>query len=712
MAGSPTEYQSLPVSNGTSVYHDLAPGHSLTCYWYNAPIDGGWIELTKYACPEGYDPSTSSSMSFADSCQQRLEGVNFSLQPRTDGDGASRSATTDSMGAASFDDVPYGIYYDLIESYPSGYNAAVVYCSRYVPHYGAMTVYEPYAVSDGAIALSLSEGEYLRCRWYNLATHWGADVMVTKYACPDEAWEMSGADLADACATPMSDVRFYLNSGEMRSAGTTSSMGDVGWENVAAGLVRIEEVAPEGYGNRFRVYCRVGTDNQEGMWQSVAIQDGVGVEYGVSDGQTLQCRWYNFPIVDTGSYVAVAKYLCEPNADLVSVSRLSLKSRCVPLSGVKFSLASSGEPAWSRITGQSGVASWEAVPAGEFGLAERTTSGNRTPVVYCSINGGPYERVIVSGGSIRYHVAERDELRCDWFNVPTSHVSGPVATSGSSNAGSSSSSGSVGQVPLGGTQGSPGNQSPFGTGQQTEGIQGSGPASLTIVSYLCPSRFDLYSPESDPRAECDQGNDPMSFTLAPWGEDATSDPVTIEGEDPTPYEVTFPDVAPGDYVVSLVLPDEPEIAWAFVLSCESSLGRAESTRFYPLALTGDNLSLRLALYAGEELTCSWYNVPVGGNLVMVTVYECPGSVANPSRCILASNPLVIQFIPASADLETVSVETGEDGAATVELAPGVYTVEDDALTTCLVDSSSMDNEGNLVVEGESTIDVVVYTCSG
>jgi hypothetical protein len=165
-------------------------------------------------------------------------------------------------------------------------------------------------------------------------------------------------------------------------------------------------------------------------------------------------------------------------------------------------------------------------------------------------------------------------------------------------------------------------------------------------------------------------------------------------------------------VVSLVLPDEPAIAWAFVLSCESSLGRAESTRFYPLALTGDNLSLRLALYAGEELTCSWYNVPVGGNLVMVTAYECPGSVANPSRCVLASNPLVIQFIPASADLETVSVETGEDGAATVELAPGVYTVEDDALTTCLVDSSSMDNEGNLVVEGESTIDVVVYTCSG
>ncbi|MEZ4497109.1 MAG: hypothetical protein R2845_10100, partial [Thermomicrobiales bacterium] len=452
----------------------------------------------------------------------------------------------------------------------------------------------------------------------------------------------------------------------------------------------------------------------DGIWQSVAIQDGVGIEYGLSEGQTLDCRWYNFPIVETGAYVLVTKYLCDPNADLISASRIGLKSRCVPLSGVQFSLATSGEPSWSRLTGPSGQASWDAVPSGEFGLAERTTTGYRTPIVYCSLNGGLYERVIVSGGSIQQVVADSDEIHCDWYNVPYAQVAGPTGTA------SGTGPSTTGQVPLGGNQGTPGTQTgtssggPFSTGgsQTPTGNQGTGPATLTIASYLCPSGFDLYATDSEPRAECDEGEEPISFTLTPWGEDATGDPVTRSTGTPQLNVVTFTDVDAGDYMVSLEPPDDPIIAWAFVLTCESSLGQADSSRFYPLALTGDNLGLRLTLYAGETLRCSWYNVPETSNLVDVSVYECPGRIANPSRCVPGDSSHVIYFMPIDTQLETVRVETDSEGTATAELAPGAYTVEDEELTACLVDSSSMDDDGNLIVEGEDAIEVVVYTCSG
>ena len=88
----------------------------------------------------------------------------------------------------------YGASYDVAETYPDGYDASVVYCVRYTPHWGGEGPWERYAVYNGAISVQLGEGEYLRCRWYNLESEYGVTIRVTKYSCHNDAWEFSRED--------------------------------------------------------------------------------------------------------------------------------------------------------------------------------------------------------------------------------------------------------------------------------------------------------------------------------------------------------------------------------------------------------------------------------------------------------------------------------------------------------------------------------------
>jgi hypothetical protein len=395
-------------------------------------------------------------------------------------------------------------------------------------------------------------------------------------------------------------------------------------------------------------------------------------------------------VEDDGATVILTKYLCPAGADAHSSARLSLKSRCTKLGGVEFALAVSGEQSRTRLTSQLGMATWDGVPSGEFGLAERSTSGYGSPVVYCAVNDEPYGRVLSAGNGIRYETSDSETVRCDWFNIP-------LPTTGDGTPGAET----------GGTDTGTG-------GQQTEeppADQGTGPATLTITKYHCPPGYDLYTEASDPENDCDEPALGASFTLESWPADSETDPQTETLDESTPAAVSFDDVEAGEYLVTEIPAEDVQIAWAFVLSCESSLGTSESSRFYPLALTGDNLSLRLTLYAGEELNCSWYNVPLGENTITVTLYECPGRVANPARCDVATEPATVYFYPVDAAAEEVALETSADGTGTTQLATGVYEVDTDSGQVCLIDSETVDDDGNIVVAEGDELVADIYVCS-
>ena len=95
----------------------------------------------------------------------------------------------------------------------------------------------------------------------------------------------------------------------------------------------------------------------------------------------------------------------------------------------------------------------------------------------------------------------------------------------------------------------------------------------------------------------------------------------------------------------------------------------------------------------------------------LTVFEFPGIVANPARCVIAGAGVSIFFDSIDNIGQTVETSTNEDGMAEAALAAGIYEVDNDNGTVCLVDSPVVDDEGNIAIEEGVEAEANIYTCA-
>ncbi len=124
---------------------------------------------------------------------------------------------------------------------------------------------------------------------------------------------------------------------------------------------------------------------------------------------------------------------------------------------------------------------------------------------------------------------------------------------------------------------------------------------------------------------------------------------------------------------------------------------------------------------GDELSCVWLNLPTSpadeveeepgtddGVFVSVAVLECPG-IPNPASCDPSGEGFQVTLTDLSdQDLE-FDLETAEDGIASGEVSPGEYEISAD-LTPCFVDSTAITENGTLLVQPESPVEMTLFVC--
>lgn len=707
-SGPEGTYDEIPVTSDNEIWYDLPYGYSLNCYWFNAPDDYGTIKIHKYSCPDTYDTSYAGYNDLKTNCTTKHANVEFGY---AENGGGPSLQITDANGDLTWDQVPYNTPISINESAPSGYQTARVYCSVVTP-YSGFPGYNEYGLYNWTLTVTLGTGEFIDCYWYNIPTKYGATVIITKYACTADDWEKSRDDLYAACSDVIPSVKFYLDSVTGRSTAHTGGDGIVAWDEVPAGDVWIEETPPSGYG-RSRVFCTVTSGGTAGSLSEASVQGGVAIQYGLDAGDVLECSWYNFPYDYDGGTVTVYKYYCDTNTP-ASSSRSSLKYACDTWQGVKFSLSPKGQQSESRTTGHDGTATWQTVPEGNASLRETTTSGYKTPIVFCSVDGGSWTRNTLQSGKATLPVTSGGTIICEWFNIPNSTTpSGP--STGQPSTGSGGTTPNTGTTP--GT--TPRRPTPRTQDDDIGGDQpnASGPATLTVVVFRCENGYDLYEFGIDPEKDCEAATEELSFSLTEIVEQQEGDPaprpVEETSREPRINQVTFSGIDSGDYLLTSLADEALKVGHAFIYSCEQPDGDAETSRFTPFVWADGDLTVRISLDAGEDLTCNWYEVPSSAGEVQFTVFTCPGRTANLSRCTPAADPITIEIAKSDTIGDFTEATTGEGGIATVALAAGSYGIDTIERPVCLIDSAAIDDSGDLVVEDdqEEGIEVKIYTCA-
>ena len=171
------DYSEAQLSSG-KLPVSVTAGKYVDCVWYNLPkiqptisatIDPNapaTLTLTKFTCPEDYDPLKQGANP-TDDCDGPTDGVTFSVVGKQN---ASVSGKTgdDGDGQVTFDGLKPGSYL-LKEDYPDlTENAFIWSCQsdRRVFNYP----FAPFAWigATGTIKISLIAGETLECDWYNV----------------------------------------------------------------------------------------------------------------------------------------------------------------------------------------------------------------------------------------------------------------------------------------------------------------------------------------------------------------------------------------------------------------------------------------------------------------------------------------------------------------------------------------------------------------
>ncbi|MGI8475633.1 MAG: hypothetical protein ACR2OO_04595, partial [Thermomicrobiales bacterium] len=241
--------------------------------------------------------------------------------------------------------------------------------------------------------------------------------------------------------------------------------------------------------------------------------------------------------------------------------------------------------------------------------------------------------------------------------------------------------------------------------------QPKGPASLTIVKYTCKTGYDVLAAKADPERDCPKTTGGVAFTLV-GGNSQLKKSTGGDGA------VLYKNVPAGSYLIKETFP--ADVTSAFISSCVSDARQFDAYPFLPFAVVGANGTVGIRLVAGENLTCSWYDVlakkarsatpGAGGATVALTLLDCPGASANPAQCVPATTAAGFSLEPTDGAGTAATLTTDASGRGTVSVDPGVYALTEGDATWCFADSAAFDAKGNLTVAEGATVNVKIYNC--
>ncbi|MEZ4505230.1 MAG: hypothetical protein R2848_05000 [Thermomicrobiales bacterium] len=746
----PTSWDEYDYFNGYNV--SIEEGEYLYCYIFDVPYDYGTVYIYKYYCEPGFDWYDGSYDYLYSECTSWQPDVYFEIQSG----GYSSGKTTDSSGAASWEDVPAGSL-TIYEQPPDGYQVGKIFCGVVAQNAGTLpSSWDEYDYTDGW-HVDLPEGQYLHCFVFDVPTEYGW-VTIWKYTCPQD-FDYGSSDLSyyeSSCTERPEGVEFdlYNQPYGYEESQSTDASGEASWSDVPSGGDLYFWEVPNGY-TPIAVYCGFSSDGSEpSTWDEYFLDsDGALSGIWVEPNQYLYCKWFNKPY--DYPQVWIYKYNCDQTAHW-NWSYHQLLAQCTtPGPGVEYGWGPQGESPSSSTMDDQGKWLYEDLQPGVWYWTETYPSGYSGAVVYCQWVGpygsGDYQKADLDGSTLWLEVDWGQVITCYWFDFPTGYE--PPSSGGSSGSGGSGSSGGSGTsggtsgggtagggtsgggtagggtsggggsagggAAGGGTGGPPPLTSNAPTGPKPGGPVGGGttsqqgspnaPVTLIIVKHTCPEGFDLYGEDADVEQDCTDLTGEIDYSLTDLST-ADADPVDqTTGDD---GKATWTNLKAGPYLIVESLPDDTYSA--FIWTCKSDKRQFQlQYPFTPFSYAGPNGEIGITLIAGEKLECAWYDVPSAPVEVTVLKFECPSSPVIVAQCTPAGAGVNFNLTPAGGAVGAIiQMTTDANGSATGSGVAGPYTLAEQGGTPCLIDSESLDQQGHVVLEPGDPAEIRVYNCGG
>ncbi len=619
------------------------------CDWYNVPIEPeeNRITLRKWICPPGTGQEESQGW-YESNCIQQHNGVTFQVTH----DGGSASDATVG-GVVVFDPVPAGTV-TIEETIPAGFGEPVVFCAvdnQWTQHDASNPIgaWQHEFPDDGV-------SEQLHCYLYNIISE-NRTVIAHKLTCPAglEPESEDFADWQDTCDEPASGVEFTLTDANGESTKATSAAGWVPFYNVAQGEVSLTEHTPPGYQPAI-VYCSLlafdasgGVHNEN---TGIVQTDGTISRELDYPGFLWTCWFFNIPIDPEENEVEIHKWQCPEGTEPDQPVDWYEANCLLQHNGVEFTVASDIGIAVQETAG--GTASFPGLPAGTVSIQEDIPDGYGPPMVFCGIEGAPQPYPAPTGHW--QHDFPNDGLSetlvCWVFNIPGE------------------------------------------------------PPDITVTKWTCPPGYDLYAAGADPKTDCTEATDGVTFELRYAGHDEVEESQT--SGDVIAGGVFFDDLQPDTYEITELVP--AGIGSVFVLECTGHIMGV----LQPSPLSTDNVLEDIDLDTGEHLVCDWYNVPDDGGRLKVIKHICA------TETFVSEVDCEIFEDGATFDLlwwdgaAWQAIDTGTtDGFGLItwtDLDSGEYWLDEHDGEWChIVAAPEGDEDSFPVADGEDTV-VNVYNC--
>ncbi len=378
---SPDGSYKPPVLDGNQILEVVEPG-LFFCDWYNVPYGDVTIQVTKYECPEGFDPYTATHPDLAFTCQVLMDGVNFGVS-----DGAAYvDQQVTAGGQVIFEGLAEGAY-SIVETVPDGYGEPVVYCDSYDLNGNSPAGSSKATVLDGNQILEVVEAGLFFCDWYNVPGGYedageGGDVVIYKFECPYvpdlSSYTYNGAP--EGCV-PLPGIEFTLSYGidTILTEVTSDAVASVEFHGLPTATVSIGEALPAGYGDPI-VTCLSAYQTEAGPQQDVYAPNmtGSSFAYDLKDGEVLSCYWFNIPYEDDGS-ITIVKFTCAPGYDLYAQGANPEYDCPDTTDGVVFSVDAPVDGGLQGVTGVSGdgTLTFDNLPAGSYTVYEQVPDRDR-----------------------------------------------------------------------------------------------------------------------------------------------------------------------------------------------------------------------------------------------------------------------------------------------------------------------------------------------
>jgi hypothetical protein len=670
-------------SGWTAYLYVAGDANSIVCNWFHynttpQPTTGD-VNVNKITCPGGFDAYNASIYDLAANCQEPAVSVTFTLQ---DVNGTQTDATTPGSGVnlASWTGVSSGAL-TITEAAVQGFGTPRVFCKN-SKLTGEEDAESEVSVSGQTASTELKDGyDLLYCDWFNIpTTEDTVTIYINKHACPDNYRSDDPYDLAANCHEGYDPISFNA-AGQLIGPSTqnpqTTGSGpgsSVQFQNIPADTWSVTEDLPDGYGEPV-VFCKYinNATNAETGYELVETINGNAISREIDAGYTLFCDWFNIKESPyTGIYIH--KYGCPDNYDK-NWKLSDWQQNCTTIvRNVSFTVTMpDGSTDEQPVNGIDVV--WEQLATGQYGIKENRPSSYTGSVVYCAVgsytgDAGDYESYQVQSDAISKALDDYQFLDCYWFNLPK-----PKPSTGNG-----------------------GGNTPNPTG----------PATLTIVKYTCPERYDPLAKNANPTRDCADQTDGVTFSMTTLQGASTTGKTGDDGKG----TVTFKDLKAGSYLLAETYPEG--VHEAFVWSCDSD-GRSFNYPFTPFASVGERGTISIALIAGETVTCSWFDVPspsasqsTGAVDLSITVLECSGQAINPNACDPAGAGIDIDLL-ANASGTDATLTTNDDGIALGSVDAGDYDISTES-SVCFSESDLFTADGTLDLTSVNSADVTLYLC--